>query len=431
MIRNVLSEFIQWLASFGPIVVIFWIRDLLADGLGWLSQVWSATGSVWLLGLSAELWMTRRGLRRLPRLPETVPAADALPSLSVLLAARNEEHTIENALRTLLATDYPNMQVIAVNDRSDDRTGAILECLAAKNLRLEVIHITELPPGWLGKNYALAQAASRATGEWLLFTDADITFAPSTIARAVVFAQEHQLQHVTAVPNIITRGLWLRVFLAQFSLALSIWQRPWEAASPGSRCSVGFGAFNLVKADSYRAIGGHEAIPLAVADDMALGRELKAAGCRQMLVIASAGGADQAPLSVEWYPDVPAAIRGFEKNAFALFNFQALPVVLWSILATIMIFAPLVALFLAPGWHRIPWVIAAILASASLGVAGRELLGSFPWPMSLLYPMAQCMLTWTLVRSAVVTLRGGGVRWRDTFYPLHELRGAQVGKRHR
>jgi len=288
------------------------------------------------------------------------------------------------------------------------------------------LHVRQLPPRWIGKNYALALGAERASGSWLLFTDADIRFAPHTVRSALAYALRNDLDHITATPAVLTRGLWLRVFLAQFSLTLSIWQRPWNAARPGSRASVGFGAFNLVRRQAYEAIGGHRSFPLAVADDIVLGRKLKWAGFRQMLVLAGEGEAGAPFLEMEWYPDLKAAIRGFEKNAFALFNFRPVPVVFWSLVATAAVVGPFVALLLAPGWHRLPWLIASVVAGASLGFVGREFLGYFPWPMALLYPLAQCLLTWTLLRSAWVTLNNGGVRWRDTFYPLHELRGEQL-----
>lgn len=423
-VRSVPILLFTWLSSLWAFGLIF--RDLASSAFTWLSSAWSASGSLWLLGLSAQLWLTRRGLQNLPRLTPDAPLPiGPVPRVSVIVAARDEAATIERAMRSLLGSDYPDLEVLAVDDRSTDGTGPLLERLAAEDRRLRVLRVDRLPSGWLGKNHALCLGAEQATGQWLLFTDADIRFAPHTVRSALAFALEHQLDHVTAAPAFLTRGLWLRVFLAQFSLTLSIWQRPWNAARADSRASVGFGAFNLVAASAYHTIGGHRTFPLAVADDVVLGRKIKWAGFRQMLVIAGDAGG-QPMLQLEWYPDVRAAIRGFEKNAFAMFNFQTLPVLFWSLVATAIVFAPLAALLLAPGWHRIPWFFATVVAGAALGFAGQQFLGYFPWPMALLYPLAQCLLTWTLLRSAWITLNNGGVRWRDTFYPLRDLRNEQV-----
>jgi hypothetical protein len=402
----------------------------------WLASWWAATGSLWLLGLLAPLLQARRGLRRLPRLEDVPPedfADDArLPRLSVVVAARNEEASLEAALTSLLEADYPDLEVIAVDDRSTDATGAILDRLALRYPRLRVVHVRSLPPGWLGKNHALALGADLATGSWLLFTDADVSFSPTVLRRAVAFALRHGFDHVTAAPALLARGLWLRLFVAEFSLAISIWQQPWHAPRPDHRAAVGVGAFNLVRAAAYRATGGYRSLPLAVSDDLALGRVLKGAGFRQSLVVA--GGLDAATardarpfLQLQWYPTLRAAVRGLEKNAFAMFDFRAPRVVFWSVAGTLMAVGPLVAAFLAPGWHRLPWLLSLLLACLSFGTAGREILGRFPWPLSLFFPVAQVLLAWTVLRSAWVTLWRGGVSWRDTFYPLEQLRGAQVG----
>lgn len=412
--------------------------DMATGVVRWLWSWWAATGSLWLLGTVGELWQARKGLGLLPRLDDMDALwpedPSALPRLTVIVAARNEAGEVEDAMRSLLSADYPGIEIIAVNDRSTDGTGAILDRLAQADPRLRVIHVAELPMGWLGKNHALHVGAASATGEWLLFTDADVCFSPTVLRRATAFAVQRGFDHVTAAPALRVHTFWLRLFVAEFSLAVTLWQRPWHAARPDHRATVGVGAFNLVRAATFAAVGGYAALPLAVADDVALGRVIKGAGHRQTLVVA--GGLDRAPhrepspfLQLQWYPDLRAAVRGLEKNAFAMFDFRTPLVVLWGALGTIIAVGPLVALWLAPGWHRLPWLISVLLACATFGAAGREMTGRFPWPLPLFFPIAQVMLAWTLFRSAGVTLWRGGVDWRDTFYPLHELRRAQLGPR--
>lgn len=403
-----------------------------AFSLGWwFVSWWSAGGTLWLACLGIELLIARGGLRHVRRLGATSddPArAQAWPTVAVLVAARNEEDTVGTAVASILSCDYPQLRVIAVDDRSGDHTGAILDRLALADPRLQVVHVRDLPAGWLGKNHALHLAATRAEADWLLFTDADVRFAPGALRRAVALCELESLEHLTAVPALLASGVWLRLFLAWYTLVLTLWLRPWHAPRPDRRVSVGVGAFNLVRRTAYAAVGGHAAIPLAVADDVVLGRVLKAAGFRQMMVMAGGRTLDRsaAPqLQLQWYPDVLAAVRGLEKNAFAMFGFRAVPLVLTTIGVTAVTLGPWIGAAVAPGWHRLPWMAAALLSSASLWVAGREMMDNFPWWLSVLYPLGQILLTWAALRSAWITLVRGGIRWRDTFYPLRELRAAE------
>lgn len=404
-----------------------------AFGLGWwLVSWWSAGGTLWLVCLGVELLVARGGLRHVRRLSATSAEPGrgpyAWPTVAVVVAARNEQATVGAAVGSILACDYPRLRVVAVDDRSTDHTGDILERLAAEDQRLTVIRVRDLPTGWLGKNHALHLAAATVDSEWLLFTDADVRFAPGALRRALVLCELESLEHLTAVPALLASGVWLRLFLAWYALVLTLWLRPWHAPRRDRRVSVGVGAFNLVRRTAYLGVGGHAALPLAVADDIVLGRLLKAAGYRQMMVMAGGRMLDRrgAPqLQLQWYPDVIAAVRGLEKNAFAMFDYRAAPLLLTAVGVTAITLGPWVGAVLAPGWHRLPWMAAAVLSSASLWAAGQEMMDNFPWWLSVLYPLAQLLLTWAALRSAWLTLIRGGVRWRDTFYPLRDLKAAR------
>jgi glycosyltransferase involved in cell wall biosynthesis len=156
-----------------------------------------------LFGFIAFFWLTH-GLRvaygasQLPWLKDFSPAADAnCPRISLIFAARDEEEKLPAALATLMEIDYPSLEVIAVDDRSNDATGRILDEFAAAHSRLRVVHVTELPPGWLGKPHGLQKAFEVSSGDWLLFTDADVRFQPDAVRRAVTLAIEHDLDHLT------------------------------------------------------------------------------------------------------------------------------------------------------------------------------------------------------------------------------------------
>src|SRR4051812_23850727 len=200
--------------------------------------------------LGQEVWRGNRRLKRLANLPGPPPAT--WPRVSIVFAARNEAATLLHAVPTMLAVDYPDFEVIAVNDRSEDRTGDLLEQLAAANPRLKVVHVTELPEGWLGKNHALAEGSTHATGDWILFTDADIHFTPGTLQRAVAYARAQTIDHLAAVPRLTERGQWLGICVNAFSFAFTCGILPWRIPDPRSRAHGGVGAFNLVRTSTYR-----------------------------------------------------------------------------------------------------------------------------------------------------------------------------------
>src|SRR6266850_2473571 len=151
------------------------------------------------LVLAAECIDFATGYRRLRFLKDVMPAR-AVPPMSIIAAARNEARGIEAAVISLLRLDYPALEIIIVNDRSTDETGAILERLARQHSRLTIKNISELPEGWLGKNHALYAGAAVASGTLLLFTDADVVFEPTTLRRAITLMEQDELDHLTAIP---------------------------------------------------------------------------------------------------------------------------------------------------------------------------------------------------------------------------------------
>src|SRR4051794_32863197 len=191
-------------------------------------------------------------------------AAEACPALSIVVPALNEAETVEPALRSLLALDYPRLEIIAVNDRSTDATGEILDRLAAEDARLRVVHVTDLPEGWLGKNHALHVGSAAASGEWLLFADADVVYAPDALRRAMALALARGSDHLVALPRILVEGFWEKTFVGFFMVMFSFRFRTWQAAWRRGYGYVGVGAFNMVRAAVYRALGGHAALRMEV-----------------------------------------------------------------------------------------------------------------------------------------------------------------------
>ncbi|MCD1261134.1 glycosyltransferase [Paenibacillus athensensis] len=381
-----------------------------------------------LLYWLAMLALASRGLQHMHELPTAAPPADRpadkLPLVSVILAAKEEEGTIMDTVRHLLSQTYPRLEIIAVNDRSQDRTGRRLEELRQwsadkRQIRtpLQIIHITQLPQGWLGKNHALYQGYLQAKGQYLLFTDADIRFAPTAIADAMSYVRANGIQHLTLAPDMIAKSRLLRCFVNLFLLSFSLFVQPWRANRDNSRKhGMGIGAFNLITRQAYEALGTHRAIAMRPDDDLQLGIAVKRSGFRQRVL------AGKRVLQVEWYPTLRNAVSGLEKNLFAGFGYSLLQVTA-GVLGQLLFFVfPWLGLLLTGGWRAAAFAVAVIVQIMLYRRITRVMTGRGGEEAYLL-PVGAALLVFVIVRSVGLALRRGGVMWRGTFYSLRELRG--------
>lgn len=365
------------------------------------------------------LW-GRRYLAHLEKQPLelTGPVQGTWPRVSLIAAARNEEKHVAAAARSLLAIDYPDLQITLVNDRSTDRTGEILRKLAAEDQRLNLVEVTELPPGWLGKNHALHLGASRSDGAWLLFTDADIFFSPDAVRRAVQYAERRQLDHLALGPRCRSTSWLTDAFVVTFTILFTLYVRPWSIRNPKSKAHVGIGAFNLVRATALRSVGGFEPIRMRPDDDIKLGKLLKLRGFKQDL----AHGVGL--IEVEWYGSLREVILGLEKNAFAGVDYSVVAVIFSSLILLATFIWPLAALAFTQGPALWLSATAAILSlfNALLSAYGMRL----RWSAALGYPLAIVLFIYITWRAMLLTFWRGGIRWRDTHYPLSELRANKI-----
>jgi glycosyl transferase family 2 len=370
--------------------------------------------------LSAIVWLgagilLAAGQRRIPTLADVDPLRDdALPSLTVIAAAKDEAGRIEGSVRSLLAQDYPGIRCIVVDDRSVDGTGAILDRVARESERLRVIHIDSLPPGWIGKCYALARGSAEAKSDWLLFTDGDIEFAPDAARRAVSLALRERADHLAVAPNMILHSLGEAVFIGYFLAMFYLSQKPWSARNPRSRSSIGIGAFNLVRRAAYERAGGHERLRYELIDDLGLGKILKRSGAGAMFALHGE------KVRARWHMGVGGLIRGVEKNAFAALRYRvslALPAVLAQVALSL---SPLAGPFM-PG--LVP-KIAAVTAWAGVGLVYTAISrgsGIRPW-QAVLMPIGGLLFGFAILRSTAAAVARRGLLWRGTFYPLAVLR---------
>ncbi len=384
-------------------------------------QFWAAGILLVHIAGSLRAWLGVRGVTRIADMP--VDAGGNTAQISVVVAARDEAQTIRAGLLSLMQQTGVEMEILVVDDRSTDGTGEVIEACSQEFEGLKRARVDELPPGWLGKNNALAKGAAMASGEYLLFTDADIVFAPDTVQKVLGYAQQHNLDHLTAAPGIRANSWVLALLVGSFAALFGRFTRAWRVSDPKSKAYIGIGALNLVRRNTYEALGGHEPIRMRVDDDLSLGKLLKRKGFAQDFVI---GGE---ALTVEWYQSLRGMVLGLEKNAFAGLEYSVLRVLAVTALLLTLFVVPFAALGFGLAsttpfaWANLLWAgscAAVILGQAYAARDSRIMM----WP-SLLAPVGVLMILFVIWRSMVVTLKRGGVIWRGTLYPLADLRRSE------
>ena len=388
--------------------LFIWIAGCVL-GLAWFSRVIDAAmGMPKVADISRPEW-------------DRKPSGCGLSRVSIIVPARNEEEHIAHTIGLLLALDYENYEVIAVNDRSTDRTGELMDKMAATpeaQGRLTVLQVEELPSGWLGKTHAMWMAAQRATGEWLLFTDADVGFKSDALRRAIAYAEAELGDHVVMFPRMIMKSPGEKMMIAFFYTLFVFGHRPWKVADPDTRDHMGVGAFNCIRRSAYEAIGTYQALRMEVLDDMKLGKVVKNGGYRQRNVF----GGDL--ISIHWARGAMGVVRNLTKNFFAIMSFQWPRTVASCITLAFLNLGPFAGVWLAPGWARVPYAVA--LGAMFLIYAGMSLRSAVPAYYFFLHPVSTILFAYTLMRSMFLTLWNDGVVWRGTKYPLEELRKGVV-----
>ncbi len=338
----------------------------------------------------------------------------SLPKISVIVPARNEEAQIRNGLTTLLQSTGVDLEIIAVDDRSTDSTGRIMDEIAATDARLKVIHITELPEGWLGKNHAMHVASKLATGALLLFTDGDIIYEPAAIEIAIRHFVQKKLQHLCLLPRMVPGSVLENAVVAFFGLAFAIGMQLHLIKTRWPLSYAGVGAFNLVEAKFYRSIGGHNPIAMDILDDVKLGKLIKKNGGTIDFQMA------QKLLSVRWQPSLWGVVTGLEKNGFASLNYSVRQLLVVTMVFLLTMVFPYVSPLVLSLENASGFVATAILWHLVFAFVVFRAPGGLL--LTPLFPVGAWLMAFAYWRSAVITLRQGGVRWRDSFYPLAQLR---------
>lgn len=383
----------------------------------------------WALGL---LWVfhlldAARGMPKVEEItrkewnvpPEWIISCEtnrSTPSVSIVVPARNEAKTIEPALRSLRKLDYPNYEVIVVDDRSTDGTGEIIRRVAAEGgiVPIRVISVRDLPPRWLGKTHAMWLGARESKSDWILFTDADVVFRSDSVRRAVAYAEKQEADHLVLLPTMITYTPGERMMTALFQALIGFGHRPWKVADPDARDYIGVGAFNMIRRSVYEKIGTYERLRMSIMDDMDLGRLVKKCHYHQRCAFG------QNLARIHWAQGMMGIVHNVTKNFFAYMQYKPWIAIATACALLLLNVWPFIAVFFSGDWATVGYVAALVsILAIYAGMAPKSRIG--PWYF-FTHPIAASLFAYAVVLSAVTTMKKGGVEWRGTLYSLKELR---------
>jgi hopene-associated glycosyltransferase HpnB len=343
-----------------------------------------------------------------------------LPRVSILLAARNEQETLPATLDSLVKLDYPDFEIILVDDDSDDRTGAIADEWAQRDGKLRVIHNHQLPPGWRGKVHAMSLAAAAATGEWILSTDADVVFHPSLLRQAVELALRKNVQFLSLTPELEMQSWAEKVVLPAFGFLLFMLFPLRMVNHPRRSRAMAAGAFLLMRHNDLAALGGYARLRDTLIEDLRMAELFKRNGRRTYL------GVTRGVFYTRMYENWREVFEGLARSAW-----EGAGCSLWKVLAgvaagnvlAVLPWVSLAALWLAhlfsgtPLAHDPSFIAAAAASAASTVIycpvvvfAGLSPLYTFTLPIASLF------YSTVSVVSAFRSLTGPGLRWKGRSY---------------
>lgn len=367
----------------------------------------------WIIQFVFTLVLVRK-VRSIDSLPDA--KRNVWPRVSVIMPARNESDTIEAALRVRLGSNYPNLELIIVNDRSTDDTGQIADRIASEDNRVRVIHVDALTEGWIGKLYAMQIGAESATGEWLLFSDVDVHVKPGTLRRVIAWCEDRVIDHMAVIPDLFPTRFFVDVTLSVFMRHICVLGRPWKAEDKKSNTAVGAGAFNLVRRTAFDAINGFEKVRLTVTDDVAFGRVLKQSGIQAGVLNG------RKYVRVYFYRTIREMAVGSERALFTMFgNFSMFRLIIIGTLMLVMELTPFIALF----FYHLPLLTVIGISLVGIVIITSLLVNRYlgrPWWTAFFVPVAIVIMYVCMIRAGILGKKRGGIIWRGTFYSSEMLR---------
>ncbi|MBE3069748.1 MAG: glycosyltransferase, partial [Planctomycetes bacterium] len=349
-----------------------------------------------ILAAVLAIWVYRALLVYLPGSRGPILSADTIPDapdtglVSVIVPAKDEEANIRAALDTLRAQDYPNLEIIVVDDRSRDRTAEIVREVAAEDPRVRLVQVRELPAGWFGKPHAMHVGAGEARGRWLLFVDADCRQAPFSVRAGVSFLAANQGDMLSLWSVLEMHGFWENAVQPVAGSVLVAWFRPGWVNNPRRRTAFANGQYILIRRATYEAVGGYEPVRSQIVEDIAFARHVKGSGHR--LLNATGEGL----FTTRMYDSLPAMYRGWTRIYYGAFLSVA-----WLLAVMALTFA----------FTLLPFIV---LAVTSVRMAAGD---------ASLWTLLGFVLTGGAILALFVTMRrlfvlSGGCAWLLVFYPL-------------
>jgi glycosyltransferase involved in cell wall biosynthesis len=387
------------------------ILGLMPD---WTALWTGATLLIGLIWLKRHIDLNRGGREPILDVDEPGPAAADPPSVTVVVAAKDEEANIAACIEGLLRQDYARLHVVIADDRSDDRTGAIIDEFARRDPRLTAVHVRELPAGWFGKNNAMRLGVAESRGDWLCFSDADCQYdSPRLLTAAVRFALRERVDFLSVLPFLEASTFWERVVQPAAGGIMVFWYPPQKVNDPASPRAYANGAFMLMPRRTYEAIGGHDAVRDTLNEDMHMARRVKQRGLRLRVI---RGGR---AYRVRMYTGFRQIWRGWSRifyGCFGTFGRLATSVGMLSIFSL----SPYLTLALAPlGGDRALWLAAsgAFAGAAQISVMWRFYeLSNVRGGWSLTYPLGAALCLGMTLNALLKLNRAVTTTWRGTAY---------------
>lgn len=350
---------------------------------------------------------------------ETPPELKRWPKLSIIITACNEAGTIKPAVNTLLEQDYPDFEILLIDDRSTDGTGAIIDGIAEEDSRVKAVHIEKLPEGWIGKVNALNTGTAKSDGEWLLFTDADVHFRKGTLRKALSWAETEKTDHLALLPKPIANSFWLDVVIHAFGAIFLQGTGAVNVGKPGSKAFVGTGAFNLVRRAAFNNTEGFSWLKMEPIDDVGLGLMLVISGAKSSFAITIRD------ISLVWYPSIKAMFKGVEKNIFgAVANYSLIRMVIFVAFIWAFALAPFAALMF---FNVLPVFMLGIITYVFMAFGAffiKEKFGQKFFPLFFVQ-FGLLIISVMFLRSGIMCKLKGGIDWRGTRYKTEDLLAGQ------
>jgi chlorobactene glucosyltransferase len=345
------------------------------------------------------------------------------PKVSVILPARNEDQYIARCLDSLLAQDYPNFEIIAINDSSNDRTGEIIKAYAANDLRIVQIDAPAKPEGWIGKNWACYQGYLKSRGDLLLFTDADTQHSPSTLSFAVRQLMLENLEALTAVPRLICNDFWTKATLPVLATFLHTRFSPIRVNDPKTKIGYFFGSFFIITRNTYETIGTHKGVRAELVEDGALGRKVKTCKFRMKMV----RGEHQ--IDAVWARDLPTLWQGLRRFMVPVYYQDKADAYMMVLVVFFILFAPFVSLpylSLASSVGNASFQIllglqTSVIALIIAATAVQCRMAIFENPVyALAAPLSGALISFSFISAIADAKKKDAVSWRDRKYTVNQ-----------